>query len=205
MYLLWCYMHVILGSPGGGGEGKQEEKGAEEQGGRGGGGGGRGRKGRGRGRKRRGRGRKVRKGEGMGKGRGGRRREKGTSDDASMCMLVHTFCSPLLSHSAPSLPPPSFRASNISSRQFMLSWSALEPININGILRNYVLSVSELNSSLPLIEEVEIKPAHNVTEYMMDSLTPYTLYTCSVAASTVETGPAAVIEVLTGEEGGLQL
>ena len=74
-------------------------------------------------------------------------------------------------------------------------------MNTNGILRSYSLSVSELHSNLPLLEEVEFEAVDNETEFLVDSLTPYTLYNCTVAAITVAIGPTAEIEVRTGEEG----
>lgn len=102
---------------------------------------------------------------------------------------------------APSVAPPSFRASNVSSREFSLSWVAPEALDTNGILRNYILSVSELHSNLPLLGEVEIEAVG--TEFLVDSLIPYTLYNCCIAAMTVRRGPTAVIQVRTGEEGKL--
>ena len=61
--------------------------------------------------------------------------------------------------------------------------------------------MSELHSNLPLLEEVEFEAVDNETEFLVDSLTPYTLYNCTVAAITVAIGPTAEIEVRTGEEG----
>ncbi len=93
-------------------------------------------------------------------------------------------------------------ATNISTREFVLSWNAPEPTDVNGILRKYILSVSEFKSNLLLLEEIEIAVDHsNATEFIVNNLSPYTLYNCSISAVTVNRGPSAMIQVRTGEEG----
>ena len=61
--------------------------------------------------------------------------------------------------------------------------------------------MAELESNLLLFEEVEIEAKANGTEFLVDSLTPYTVYNCSIAAVTVDRGPIATIQVRTREEG----
>lgn len=99
----------------------------------------------------------------------------------------------------PSGTPLSFMATSISTRKFVLSWNVPEIIAINGILRKYILSVSESKSNLFLLEEIEIDADYsNETIF---NLIPYTQYNCSIAAVTIDIGPSAIIQVVTNEEG----
>lgn len=108
--------------------------------------------------------------------------------------------------SVPSVAPLLFKAVNISTREFVLSWAAPATIDINGVLRKYVLSVSEYKSNLLLLEEIEIDvDANNETVFVVNDLTPYTLYNCSILAVTIGNGPLAVIQARTEEEGRLLL
>ncbi|ORU95055.1 MAG: hypothetical protein A6F71_10400 [Cycloclasticus sp. symbiont of Poecilosclerida sp. M] len=122
--------------------------------------------------------------------------------DYQQCLLNYTI---FLSHAlAPNVAPPSFMASEITSREFRLSWAAPAPIDANGILRHYVLDVSEQESEQPLLlllKEVQIEAVLNETDFLVEDLTPYTVYNCSVVAITIERGPTAVIQVRTEEEG----
>ena len=106
-----------------------------------------------------------------------------------------------LSHSAPNVAPPSFMAVEIASREFRLSWEAPAPINANGVLQHYILDVFELESELLLLEEVQIEAVLNEINFLVEDLTPYTVYNCSVVAITIERGPTATIQVRTEEEG----
>lgn len=98
---------------------------------------------------------------------------------------------------APNVAPPLFTANEVGSREFRLSWTTPAATDINGILRNYLLIV--LSNDL-LLQEVEIEATHNQSEFVVDSLTPYSLYNCTVAAVTVERGPTAMLQVRTAEE-----
>ena len=107
----------------------------------------------------------------------------------------------------PSVAPLLFEAVNISTRGFVLSWAAPAAIDINGVLRKYMLSVAEYKSNLLLLEEVEIDVDANInaTVFVVNDLTPYTQYNCSVSAVTIGNGPIATIQVRTEEEGRLFL
>ncbi len=67
---------------------------------------------------------------------------------------------------------------------------------------SYILSVSELASSNNIfLEEIEIEPA-SVTNFTVSLLNPYTLYNCSIAATTIiGKGPSVDIQTQTTEEG----
>ena len=103
----------------------------------------------------------------------------------------------------PTGTPLSFMATDITSREFSLSWKTPKPLDTNGILRSYILSVSEPTSSNLFLEEVEIESV-NVTNFTVSFLDPFTLYNCSIAATTIGRGPSANIQTRTAEEGELQ-
>ncbi len=86
---------------------------------------------------------------------------------------------------------------NITSRSFLLSWSPPEGEKINGILRNYHLSVSQHKSSV--IEDVKVPSS--VLWYGLKELTPFTTYDCSLSGITTDVGPAAIIVIKTAEDG----
>lgn len=92
-------------------------------------------------------------------------------------------------------------ATNITSTEFKLIWDAPVLADRNGILRAYTISIVEHKSGLSVLENVEVEAANDVTEFVAQYLIPYTVYNCSVAAVTVAKGPAAAIQVQTGEEG----
>ena len=102
---------------------------------------------------------------------------------------------------APSVAPRSFEATNISSRQFLISWEAPEAVSINGVLRHYSLSVWEHTSNTVLLDGIEIDPAS--IESVVSFLAPFVLYECSVSAVTIAQGPSAVLQVRTATEGKL--
>ena len=94
----------------------------------------------------------------------------------SLC--THTFHS-----EAPSAPPQSLSAIAISSTVVMLTWSSPPLIDINGIIRNYVIRIKERQTSQVWI--FQTTNSHiNIT-----SLHPYYNYECNVAAHTIATGP----------------
>ena len=99
------------------------------------------------------------------------------------------------------MAPLLFTASEVGSREFRLSWTAPAATDINGILRSYLLNVLILGSNDQLLQDVEIEATSNQTEFVVDSLTPHSLYNCTVTAVTVEKGPAAMLQVTTAEEG----
>lgn len=106
-------------------------------------------------------------------------------------------------YTAPSVAPQALKATNISSRQFLLTWKNPETASINGILRHYSLTVCKYASNTSFLEDVEIDPASS--EFVVSFLAPFILYKCAVSAVTIAQGPSAVIQVRTAAEGELQL
>ncbi len=63
---------------------------------------------------------------------------------------------------------------------------------------SYILSVASSNNIF--LEEIEIEPA-SVTNFTVSFLDPFTLYNCSIAATTIGRGPSVDIQTRTAEEG----
>ena len=83
----------------------------------------------------------------------------------------------------PSAPPQSLTGIAVSSTVVMLTWSPPPLIDINGIIRYYVVKIMERETSLMWITEAT--DSHiNIT-----SLQPYHNYEFEVAAHTIATGP----------------
>ena len=75
-------------------------------------------------------------------------------------------------------------------------WGIIAPENRNGILRHYLVSVLEVETS-------EMSTYTTVyTQLNVTSLHPYYTYTCNVAAVTNEVGPFSLfVIIVTPQEG----
>ena len=104
-----------------------------------------------------------------------------------------------------------FTVSNFTANNITLEWSPPVAVNINGIIRRYViryyiteqLGVSE--NDLPMdILEVNVTGNLTLTTILYD-LDNYTVYNISIAAVTIEDedleGPAATLSQRTDENG----
>ena len=97
-------------------------------------------------------------------------------------------------YTAPTAAPINIEAYQFNSTSVFLSWRPPLVQYQNGIVRGYYIHV-ELNST----DEVELSEVNSTeTEFehitqdqhlLMDNLQPFAVYTCRVAAYTVERGP----------------
>ena len=104
----------------------------------------------------------------------------------------------LFSLTAPSGPPLNSTAvtSTITSTGFSLQWSEPAIDEQNGIIKYYVIRVTELETGNTF------ENTSNSTSFSYFSLHPYYTYQCKVAAYTVGLGPFTnVISVTTLEDG----
>ena len=85
--------------------------------------------------------------------------------------------------SVPSAPPRNLSVISVNSTTMMLSWDPPPFDQINGYIRHYVITVTELETILEFQEE----PTN--TQVTLQSLHPYYTYTCRVAAVTTGPGP----------------
>lgn len=80
----------------------------------------------------------------------------------------------------------------------ILSWQPLPVDQINGILRNYHITVRSSTDSSALHDGLV---DHETLEYSVDGLHPHYQYICSVSATTIEEGPANHIRIQMPEDG----
>ena len=106
---------------------------------------------------------------------------------------THIVQSPL---AAPSSPPTNFAVSNASSDLFLLSWDPPPVEDINGVIRNYMITVTEVETGRTFYVTT------NITLLELNELHPFYMYTSIVAAQTIVLGPySSSISVRLAEEG----
>ena len=86
-------------------------------------------------------------------------------------------------HTAPSSPPRALAIIMTTSTSFLLSWTEPLPADQNGLIRQYLVNITELNTGNTFSYTT------NATEITVGSLHPYYYYSCSVSAVTVSAGP----------------
>ena len=86
-------------------------------------------------------------------------------------------------HAAPSSSPTELSVSQTTSTSFYLSWVEPLPVYQNGLIRQYLINVTELDTGN------YYSYSTTATEFTVAFLHPYYYYTCSVAAVTVAAGP----------------
>lgn len=86
---------------------------------------------------------------------------------------------------------------DLTSTSFILYWSAPPPEDHNGLIRNYIVRCTELETGA-MFQRLAV----NATEILMDSLHPFYSYSCAIAAVTVLEGPySSSITVATEQDG----
>ena len=101
----------------------------------------------------------------------------------------------LICCSAPSGPPRNISLSVQNSQSISISWDPPSPNVQNGILRQYSVT---LTSSFSVVTHTV---SSSITSSVITGLRPYTNYTCSVRAITIEVGPAITAQIQTPEDG----
>lgn len=108
--------------------------------------------------------------------------------------LTHLLYS--LTNLAPSTAPMSVTVTSITSTSFLFSWIDPPPVDHNGLIRNYTIVISELNTGNV------VQLVSQTTSQVFDSLHPDYNYSVEVAAVTVATGPfSPALTVSTLEDG----
>ena len=89
-----------------------------------------------------------------------------------------------------------FAVANASSDSFLLSWDPPSVEDINGVIRHYMIRVTEVETGRTFYVTT------NITLLELNGLHPFYMYTSIVAAQTVALGPySSAISVKLGEEG----
>ena len=97
---------------------------------------------------------------------------------------------------APLAPPMSLSLASKTSTSLSLEWLTPNETLINGIIRSYLINVTEVKTSTVFEYETTLK------SIIINGLHPFYNYECSVAAFTVATGPFTVpLKVQTTEDG----
>ena len=99
-------------------------------------------------------------------------------------------------NAAPSGPPTEVVVNATSSRSISLSWSSPNPEQQNGIVRHYLITVTSS------FETVTRNISSIQTRTIISGLRPYTVYSCTVQAETVATGPSSdPVQLRTPQDG----
>jgi len=98
----------------------------------------------------------------------------------------------------PAGPPQNVSGIAISSTAIALSWRAPLFEDRNGVIRNYIVNVTELET----LNEFSQATTH--LEIVLSTLHPHYTYECAVFAVTIGPGPGGAANVTTLEEGTLQ-
>ena len=97
---------------------------------------------------------------------------------------------------APSSSPTSFLSTAITSRSLSLSWDSLSLEHQNGIVRYYIINVTENDTG----SQFQLLSYNLYTT--LSNLHPYYTYSVSVAAYTILPGPFSPPLILTTAEDG---
>ena len=97
---------------------------------------------------------------------------------------------------APASSPVDVNSTTIESTSFLLSWNSPPPEDHNGIIRHYVVNVTEENTGRMF------QMISTTTHIMLTLLHPYYNYILVVSAVTIEEGPYSVpITIITAQDG----
>ena len=96
---------------------------------------------------------------------------------------------------APSGSPTNFQARALDSRSIQLSWDPLPLALQNGIIRQYLVTIVDSAGEARIINTT-------ATTVNVAALNPFTMYTCTVAAETIDVGPSTLpFEIVTPQDG----
>ena len=98
---------------------------------------------------------------------------------------------------APTAPPENLLATPLDSRSLRITWQPPVEEERNGIIRRYVINITELNSG----NEYQLENAS--TEITVQDLHPFYRYSYSVAAETVTLGPFTPGSIIEMPEDGM--
>lgn len=115
---------------------------------------------------------------------------------SSYRIKLEEFSHNTLYFAAPNSPPELLNVTAVSSTSILLTWSPPPLATHNGIIRDYRVDITEVDSGMVLV-------LYSITTFLtVTSLHPFYTYLCRVSAFTVEDGPYSEnVEVFTLEDG----
>ena len=102
-------------------------------------------------------------------------------------------------HSTAPGPPTKCRGKALSDKEIIIKWEA--PINANGIIRKYHIRAYETKTKLEVYEKTVAKE----DDQSVPKLNPFTNFTFTIQAETVELGEMAYFTAKTLEGGKFEL
>ena len=104
-----------------------------------------------------------------------------------------------LIHAAPNSPPQNLMVTALTPYSITLTWSAPPQQNQNGVIREYRINITEVETGR------ELNYSTAATSLTVPSLHPYYTYECGVSAYTIAYGPyTEEFTVMTLEDGVLK-
>ena len=97
---------------------------------------------------------------------------------------------------APSSPPVDVVLTAINSRTLSITWSPPPTDQRNGIIREYMVTVTETDT------EMTVNYTSNSTSLILSSLHPFYTYHLTLAAYTIQYGPSSALFNITMPEDG---
>jgi len=115
-------------------------------------------------------------------------------------MIYSLWCTWWFFHisAVPGSEPSNATGTALNSTHIYLTWDPPPPEDVNGIIREYRINVTEGETGLLL----QYTTDPDTREIVIGPLHPYYTYHCTVVAYTVEVGPyTAIITIQTDEAG----
>ena len=97
---------------------------------------------------------------------------------------------------APTAPPDNLIAIPLDSRTLHITWQPPVEEERNGIIRRFIINITELNSG------TEFQLENATTEITVQNLHPFYQYSYSIAAKTVALGPFTLGSIIEMPEDG---
>ena len=95
--------------------------------------------------------------------------------------------------------PTKFSGKVLSDKEILITWE--EPVNANGIIRSYYIRVYDTKSGQEAFDKVVTKEGNNGQSLLVSNLKPYTNFTFTIQAKTIEPGEMVYFTAKTLEGG----
>ena len=99
--------------------------------------------------------------------------------------------------------PTKFSGIVLSDKEILITWE--EPLNANGIIRSYHIRVYDTNSGREAYNKTVTKEGNNRQSLQVSNLKPYTNFTFTIQAKTIELGEMAYFTAKTSGGGKFEL